>query len=237
MPQKYYLPYEEVKLAEWMDNFGPKIATHGPTLGLTAPEIADAQARCAFGAAAIRLRTQVSVFAQDVTRFKRAALWAEEPTTAWPSFAMPMMLPPVTTAGVVPWLTLLVGRLKRHTAYTKAIGEELLIEGADQAALAPAAMDELKPVLKSRLATGGQPLLVWSKKGLPEVTGIELWVDRGDGKGFVFLATDSVPDYLDTYGLPAAGTSAVWKYKAIYKQGDNPVGQWSDILNVSVLGS
>ena len=63
-----------------------------------------------------------------------------------------------------------------------------------------------------------------------------LWVDRGDGKGFVFLAVDTVPDYTDTAAMPPAGQSALWKYKAIYLQGDDRVGQWSDVVSIPVAG-
>ena len=36
--------------------------------------------------------------------------------------------------------------------------------------------------------------------------------------------------------LPAAGTSAVWKYKAIYRLNDAQVGQWSDVATIGVMG-
>jgi hypothetical protein len=61
-------------------------------------------------------------------------------------------------------------------------------------------------------------------------------VDRGDGKSFVFLAVDTVPDYTDTAPMPAAGQSAFWNYKAIYLQGDDRVGQWSDAVSIPVAG-
>jgi hypothetical protein len=59
-------------------------------------------------------------------------------------------------------------------------------------------------------------------------------VDRGSG--FVFLAIDTVPDYLDTAALPAAGASAAWKYRAIYRLSDERVGQWSNVASISVMG-
>ena len=237
MSVKYWMPTEESKQADWMDHYGARISIHGPTLNMTLAQIADTQTRCAFGSAAIRLRADIAKYAQELTKFKTSVLWGDEPTPAWPvGFTMPTDLPPVTSAGVLAWLSLQVGKLKRETTYTTAIGTDLWVEGAEQVLPSAAEADALKPVLKYRIATGGHPLLVWVKRGMKLVTAIEFWVDRGDGKGSVFLAIDSVPDYLDTYQLPAAGTSAVWKYKAIYKQGDNPVGQWSDILNVSVMG-
>jgi hypothetical protein len=73
----------------------------------------------------------------------------------------------------------------------------------------------------------------WFKQGMDA---LELWVDRGDGKGFVFLAIDSVPLYTDTAALPAPGIGAVWKYKGIYRENDTQVGQWSDVVSVTVAG-
>jgi len=63
---------------------------------------------------------------------------------------------------------------------------------------------------------------------------VEIWADRGDGKGFAFLAVDTVPDYVDTAALPA--TAATWKYKAIYRLNDEQVGQWSAVASIAVGG-
>jgi hypothetical protein len=52
----------------------------------------------------------------------------------------------------------------------------------------------------------------------------------------VFLAIDTIPDYTDTAPMPAAEQSALWKYKAIYRQGDERVGQWSDVVSIPVAG-
>jgi hypothetical protein len=87
----------------------------------------------------------------------------------------------------------------------------------------------LKPLITASLAAGGVTI-GWAKQGLD---GLEILVDRGDGKGFVFLAIDSIPDYTDTQ-TPPAGQSALWKYKAIYRQGDDRVGQWSDVVSIAV---
>ncbi len=51
-----------------------------------------------------------------------------------------------------------------------------------------------------------------------------------------FLAIDTIPDFLDTAPLLAAGASALWKYKAIYRLNDKQVGQWSDVASTSVTG-
>ena len=57
---------------------------------------------------------------------------------------------------------------------------------------------------------------------------------RGDGKGFITLASDSTPGYNDTQPIPAA--PAKWTYKAIYRVGDAQVGLWSNPVSIMVGG-
>ena len=83
----------------------------------------------------------------------------------------------------------------------------------------------------SRKLQAGQVEIGWTKQSMD---GIEHWVDRGTG--FAFLVVDTVPGYTDTAAMPAAGQSALWKYKAIYRQGDDRVGQWSDVVSIPVAG-
>jgi len=61
---------------------------------------------------------------------------------------------------------------------------------------------------------------------------IELQVDRG--QGYVLLAYDTTPGYIDTTPFPAA--PAKWTYKAIYRVNDAQVGQWSKPVSVTVGG-
>ena len=82
----------------------------------------------------------------------------------------------------------------------------------------------------------GHPNVGWTKQGMDGLprkhSGL---VDRGAG-AFSFLAFDTIPDYLDTAPLPAPGASAAWKYKAIYRLGDEQVGQRSDVVSIPVAG-
>jgi len=62
----------------------------------------------------------------------------------------------------------------------------------------------------------------------------EIQVDRDDSKGFVLLTFDTTPNYTDTTPFPPA--PAKWTYRAIYRVGDQRVGQWSKPLSVAVGG-
>ncbi len=57
-------------------------------------------------------------------------------------------------------------------------------------------------------------------------------MDRGDGKGWVFLTFDTTPNYTDTTPFPATPTK--WKYRAIYRVGDAQVGVWSNTVEITV---
>ncbi len=61
---------------------------------------------------------------------------------------------------------------------------------------------------------------------------IEIQVDRG--AGWQMLAFDTTPGYTDTFALPNALTK--WKYRAIYRVGDQRVGQCSAEQSVTVGG-
>ena len=52
----------------------------------------------------------------------------------------------------------------------------------------------------------------------------------------MFLIINTEPNTTDPTPLPVPGTSAVWNYKAIYRLHDEQVGQWSDVVSVTVGG-
>ena len=58
--------------------------------------------------------------------------------------------------------------------------------------------------------------------------------DRNDGKGFVLLAYHTTPSYTDTQSFP--GAPVKWSYQAIYRVGDDRVGQWSKPVTVTLGG-
>ncbi|MGC4023066.1 MAG: hypothetical protein QM734_14540 [Cyclobacteriaceae bacterium] len=122
---------------------------------------------------------------------------------------------------------LLVQRLIHSPAYTTAIGEDLGIEGP-AINMTPA---NLKPAFFIELSSGGYPNLRWTKG---RTDGVEIWKDGG--QGFVKLDRDMKPDYIDKSNLPPAGTLAIWKYKMIYVVNDEVVGNWSDVVSVTVVG-
>ena len=229
MSKTYYLPSDDNGKAAWLNNLAAKLPAYQAALGLTAADVTAAAADAAFFTYCLNAQTQVAAYSQQWTAYKNAARNGSDPALGLAPVAPDLGVAPLEVApGIVGRATALVARIKTAPGYTEAIGQALQIIGADH----PIDPTTLKPVLYVTLAAG-QVGISWYKQGMDS---LELWVDRGDGKGFVFLAIDSIPDYTDTAAMPPAGQSALWKYKGIYIQADQRAGQWSDVVSIPVAG-
>ena len=224
---KTYLPSTDAGKNVWLTNFNAKIPAYAGPLGLLAADTASVAADAAFFNFTLNTQQQIIAYSQQWTSYKNAArdgrtasLGAVPVTPA--IGAAPTMVAP----GIFNRIALLIARIKAAPGYTDAIGQTLGIVGADSTV----DVNAMKPVLTATVNSGAVTV-GWKKSGMD---GIELQVDRGTG--FVFLAIDSIPDYTDSAALPAAGQSALWKYKAIYRLNDERVGQWSDVVSLPVAG-
>ena len=123
----------------------------------------------------------------------------------------------------------IVGEIKGKANYDVADGELLGMEGA---IIPPPDPATTKPSLKVKLVTGGCPELGVK---LSPFKAWELWADYGTGT-FVLEQVAMHSKVLCSHALPASGTSEVWRFKAIYRDGEAQYGQFSDVLVVSVAG-
>lgn len=152
--------------------------------------------------------------------------------------ALPVFTPPPLPTGVVPVDTGALDRLfvaiqtmKDSGKVTPDIGADLGIIGGEK--VGPN-LATLQPLIKAQLNVGGV-FIDWNWSGFSDFLDmIELQVDRDDGKGFVFLTTDTTPGYTDTAPRPAVLTK--WTYRAIYRVDDAQVGLWSNPVTVIVGG-
>jgi hypothetical protein len=230
MAKSYYLPSDDNGKAGWINNLAGKLPTYQAVLGLTAADVASMTADAAFFTYALNAQTQVAAYAQQWTAYKNSARNGSAPALGAIPVApvLPAPAPAMVAPGIIGRATALVARIKVTPGYTDSIGQALQIIGADN----PVDPTTLKPILNVQL-DAGEVDISWTKQGMD---GLEIQVDRGDGKGFVFLAIDTIPNYTDTAPMPAAGQSALWKYKSIYIQADQRVGQWSDVVSIPVAG-
>lgn len=229
------LPFYPTRIGDqilWLNNFRNKLPNYGTVLGYTTDEVTAIQGDCDRLAWLMdTLQGAAQSFSHAVTaHIKLLKTGTGSVIVAPPAFTIPSS--PAPPANVLPGalkrLMKVISNLKTRTGYTITMGEDLGIVGAEEPAPNP---ETTKPEIKAVLAAGGKVEIQW-KKGV--FTGVRIEVDRGNGQ-WVFLAVDTEPHYIDT-ASPAAGTAAVWKYRAIYLEGDANFGQWSDTVSIAVQG-
>jgi hypothetical protein len=214
--------------ATFLKNLALKLPGYAALLGITPAEVASVQADAVMFKHILDRQEAYKTFNQGNTAYKNTLRDGPlgAPLGSLPVFPTLSAAPAVVSAGIFPRIRKLAGRIKATPTYTEGIGEDLGIVGDEQVIDIP----NLKPMLTSRLDVG-RPMIIWFKG---PADSINIYVDRKDGKGFVYLATDSQPDYLDTFPMPDDVPAVVWDYKAIYRIGDDPVGQFSEPISVTV---
>jgi len=106
---------------------------------------------------------------------------------------------------------------------------------ADLGILAPVVVEDLAegtPNLTGKLGTGGHPIL---HANIGNYSGYQVWKDTGTG--YLLINVSTKANFTDTATLPAKGTGVVWKYKTIYVYKNEPIGNWSAEVAISVLGN
>jgi len=229
MAKLYFMPSTDEGKNGLMLNVATRLPGFQPTLtAITLADVTNQAADSLYFNYILTCVVATTTYGREWTAYKNAARNGTGPTLG-PLPVAPVIAPapPAVAPGIIQRFLALVARIKTSPGYTDAIGQALGIIGAEHTQDPTTA----KPVLVLTIAAG-LVIVGWDKG---DMTGLELHVDRGDGKGFVFLALDTVPDYTDTFELPA-GQAGLWKYMAIYRQGDDRVGQWSDTVSIAVAG-
>ena len=224
-----FIPKSDSEKDLWLKNFAQKLNGYTAKYGVTAAEVSDMQASSLQFAYWLDYRNKAEEYVRKVVEYKNELRnGIESGATASPAPTPPLTsgAPPVVVPGVFKRAASIGRRIKNHIAYTIADGNDLGLEGTQ---ISDGGGSDFRPMLKLRLGAGGQPEVQWKKGGHQ---GIQIHADRGEGKGYEYVATDLSPDFLDTHPLPLKG--GVWQYKAIYVQNDHPVGQWSDEVSISV---
>ena len=121
----------------------------------------------------------------------------------------------------------LTSRIKSATGYTPGIGEALGIEAPKEVP----DFSTYKPVFTLELAAL-QVLIKWKKL---QSQGINIYKKIDNGSWFK-LDFDGTPNYLDKSALPPAGVNQQWSYRLRYVKGDEEIGEYSEVMSITVAG-
>lgn len=230
MPKLDYISQNDVLFATQLQTFKTNAPAYATVLGLTTAQL-NAQTADAdyfqYVAGCLQIMQDT---AQQWTSWKNDVRIGHK-TLASGEPVVPALLPAVTAvdAGVENRFRALVKLVKASPGYNSSIGEALGIEGAEQTG---PDLASLKPTIQVRI-NGAHVDVLWGWDGHGKYLDLaELQVDRGNG--WEMLAFDTTPNYTDTNPFPSSPVK--WKYRLIYRVGDQRVGQWSDETTITVGG-
>jgi hypothetical protein len=232
MAKSDYINTNDDQFVAQLKQFKNGIGGYAGLLGVTPAQIASQAADADYFAYVLACQQTLQGGAQQWTIWKNLTRGGGTPpaTGAPVPPAFPAAVPAVPP-GIESRFRALVKQIKANTNYNEAIGQALGIEGAQQTA---PDLSAIQPEIDATI-TGNRVEVGWGWGGNSAYLDIcEIHVDRGDGKGDIMLTFDTTPGYVDTMPFPAA--PARWTYKAIYRVGDQQVGQWSKPVSVTVGG-
>jgi hypothetical protein len=239
MTRQAYYPVQQAKQVAWLLNFANKLIARAGALSLGSGPVNAAVADCLWLAYLIQnWLPEARSWSQACTQALTAAQTGTGTTAqTLPVFAAPPLPPanaplPATVAvlpGALTRIFALVSQIKTGGKLTDDIAQDLGIVGAADAG---PDLTSIQPVFTLQLVAG-KVVINWDFAGQSKfLDSCEIHVDRGDGKGAMLLTIDTTPGYTDTQPLPA--TAAKWTYTAIYRVGDEQVGQWSAPVSITV---
>lgn len=224
-----YLENTDEKLVLQMDNFSSKIETYAPQFGITPAEVTSIKNDTNYLVWTVSSFERVDTYKKNWTSFKTNLKKGTNPVLAnvVPSAIEFDVAPVAVPPGILNRFTALVARIKTQPTYNKSIGLNLGIEITTHKIVD---MQSAKPTIKASIQ-GGKVHLQWKKGNYQGLV-----IEKDTGSGFAFFDKDFRPNYVDNSPLPLPGESAIWKYRAAYLYNDTMVGQWSDVVIISVNG-
>ncbi|MDQ6808319.1 MAG: hypothetical protein M3Z64_02665 [Verrucomicrobiota bacterium] len=232
MAKSDYLSYSDDGFAHQLTTFKNAIGAYASALSVTPAQVTGQAADADYFSYVLSVQELMANSAKQWTSWKDLERrgGSVPPTGAPVAPTFPTAVP-VVAPGIEVRFRALVKQIKANTDYNPSIGAALGIEGSQQTGPDFATFG---PVLNLSIS-GDRVDVGWGWQGYGAfLDQCELEVDRGDGKSFVMLAIDTTPNYTDTQAFPAA--PAKWTYQAIYRVGDQRVGQWSPPVSVTVGG-
>ena len=231
-PNRNWFPTSLQDRAAWFQNFADRFATVAISLGFLAADVTAVTEDNEVFQFCAEQTVEVEAFARAFRAY-RDTVTAGDAGGRPPAYpANPTDEPPTSVdAGIFERLDNLVGRIRLSPNYTPEIGALLGIIPVSPDRPAPA---DMKPVVKST-AMPGNKIAVSFKRGYSNGVVFEIKVDNAAawseaGRFYTSPAELVIPE--SPSGLPRSV-----QIRARYVEGNEPVGQYSQVDTISTLPS
>jgi len=223
----YFLQKNDEKFAVQLTNFSSKLPGYKDIFSISDAELAEAEADSVYFTWAVTSAKKITDYKKSWIGFKNILrLDTGNPElNPVPETSTITPIPDEVLPGIQSRFLIQAKRIKAHKNYTEAIGQNLGIEGTFSNRMP---LENVQPILKA-VMNGGRVNLQWKKSTYDAII-----IEKDTGSGFVFLDKDLRPNFVDTTPLPAGNESAVWRYRAMYMFKDEKVGNWSDVVTITV---
>ncbi len=224
-----YLPKSDLERQEFLTQFSGALPAHATTLGIAPADVTFVQNSKIFFdyllSTNVALKRQVNEWVAYKDRFvneKFGITIGILPT-------VPTITPPavVITEPIFSRIALMVKNIKSTPTYNEEIGRELGIIGVE---IIEPDLNTVKPQIYV-ISNANEVIVKWMKD---RFTSIDVYIDRGKGRGFEYLANDSRPPFNMLIDLPQGAAPETWTFKVIYRIGDQQVGLYSDPVSIVV---
>jgi len=223
----YFLQKNDEKFAVQLANFSSKLPGYKDIFSISDAELAEAEADSVYFTWAVTSAKKITDYKKSWIGFKNILrLDTGNPElNPVPETSTITPIPDEVLPGIQSRFLIQAKRIKAHKNYTEAIGQNLGIEASFSNRLP---LESVQPILKAVL-NGGRVNLQWKKSTYDAIV-----IEKDTGSGFVFFDKDLRPNFVDPTPLPAGNESAVWRYRAMYMFKDEKVGNWSDVVTITV---
>jgi hypothetical protein len=223
-----YLPVSDADKLIWLQNFSLKIGTYANSVGITELEVESLNKEKEFYDYIINAIESYKQTLNSLIGYKNMVVHSDDHQELGPLPPLPHLpsAPAAISKGVFDRIKKMVIRIKASENYNNVIGQDLGIIAANTRI----DHSEMQPKLRVRL-DAGRPLIK-STKGTAD--GIDLYVNRNDGKDFTLLGRFLKTEYIDKAILPASTPLAEWEYKAMFVIKNSNVGRMSSVASIVV---
>jgi hypothetical protein len=223
-----FIPTADIDKMMWLNHFATKLPGYASSFGITATEVTSIQKDATAFTYMINLQEQFKQSLQQITAYKNSMKHAinQQHLGAMPNLPNISTAPPAVPEGIFDRVSKLVRRIKASPNYTDPIGNDLGIVSSSYSE----DTQQMQPRLVIKL-NAGHPHIKCMKGN---ADGLDLYVNRKDGSGFVFISRLFIMDYIDQNPLPQDNSIIEWDYKAMYVKGNDNVGLMSSLASVVV---
>lgn len=232
MPVSDYYPQSMDARMAWHAVFIDQLLNHGfaAKYSITFPTTTALQAISAWFNYWVPLRHSLDAYSQQVTGYFNTIAGSDENADppSQPTFAAPEEIPDDPAPGIEKFTRDIVKQIKNSTIYAPADGEAMGIESPEPTPFNPA---ELRPTFKAVTREAFEIGVTFKKQGMSAVRfefrykGGLSWMPAG-----VLLSSPGA----FSIAPQTPGQPEQIELRAIYMQGNNNIGQWSDIVPVLI---